>query len=142
PTPHEDVSMIINRPNLEALRVGFKTIFQNQLKQTATQYARVSTVVTSTTKEERYGWLGKIPHVREWLGPRVVQNLMEHDYAIKNKPFDLTIGVDRDDIEDDTLGIYGALFAQFGESVAAWPDQLVFALLKAGFTTNCYDGQP
>jgi phage major head subunit gpT-like protein len=133
--------MIINRTNLDNLRVGFKTHFQNQLQATTSLYARVATVVPSTTKEEKYGWLGKMPGVREWIGPRVVQNLMEHDYAIKNKSFESTIGVDRDDIEDDTLGIYAPLFQAFGESVGYWPDTLVWALLKTGFTTAGYDDQ-
>ncbi|UFZ05464.1 Mu-like prophage major head subunit gpT family protein [Bradyrhizobium ontarionense] len=133
--------MLINRQNLDGLRVGFKTTFQNQLQQTATLYQRVSTVVPSTTQSEAYGWLGKIPSVREWLGERVVQNLSEWNYAIKNKTFELTIGVDREHIEDDILGMYTPIFQSFGESVAAWPDQLVWPLLNAGFTTNCYDGQ-
>jgi phage major head subunit gpT-like protein len=133
--------MIINRPNLEALRVGFKTTFQHQLEQAKPLYPRIATVVPSSAKEERYGWLGKIPSVREWLGPRAVQNLMEHDYAIRNRSFELTIGVDRDDVEDDTLGTYTPLFQEFGDSVAAWPDELVWGLLAAGSTTLCYDGQ-
>lgn len=133
--------MIINRQNLDSLRVGFKTTFQNQLQQTTTLYQRVATVVPSTAKSETYGWLGKIPNIREWLGARVVQNLMEASYTLKNKSYELTIGVDREDIEDDNLGIYNPLFAQFGESVAAWPDQMIWPLLTAGFSTNCYDGQ-
>jgi len=133
--------MIVNRQNLDNLRVGFKTSFQNQLEQTATLFQRVSTTVPSTSKTEDYGWLGKIPNVREWLGSRVVQNLSESSYVIKNKPFELTIGVDRDDIEDDNLGIYAPMFQMLGESVAAWPDQMIWPLLLAGFATSCYDGQ-
>lgn len=133
--------MLINRQNLDGLRVGFKTTFQQQLLQTATMYQRIATVVPSTAKSETYGWLGKIPNVREWLGPRLVQSLSESSYSLKNKTYELTIGVDREDIEDDNLGIYTPIFAQFGESVAAWPDQLCWPLLLAGFSTNCYDGQ-
>lgn len=133
--------MIVNRQNLDNLRVGFKTTFQNQLQQTTSLYTRIATTVPSSSKTEDYGWLGKIPNVREWLGARLVQNLSEASYQIKNKPFELTIGVDRDDIEDDNLGIYTPMFQMLGESVAAWPDQLVWPLLPAGFNTNCYDGQ-
>ncbi|MDQ2084649.1 Mu-like prophage major head subunit gpT family protein [Xanthobacteraceae bacterium Astr-EGSB] len=133
--------MIINSANLNALRIGFKTSFQRGLEQAVSQYLRVATEVPSTTKEERYGWLGKIPGMREWIGDRVVQNLMEYDYSIKNKPFELTIGVDRDDVEDDTLGTYAPLFEEMGLSTRAHPDLLTFALLKAGFATACYDGQ-
>lgn len=133
--------MIINRQNLDGLRVGFKTAFQNQLQATASLYQRVATIVPSTAKSETYGWLGKIPSVREWLGARVVQALSEASYSIKNRTFELTVGVDREDIEDDVLGIYTPIFQSFGESVAAWPDQLIWPLLTAGFATNCYDGQ-
>ena len=133
--------MLVNSANLDSLRVGFKTSFQRGLSIAPSLYLRIATVVSSTSKEEKYGWLGKIPKVREWIGPRAVQNLQQHDYAIKNKPFELTIGVDRDDIEDDNLGIYAPLFEEMGRSTGAHPDDLSFSLFKAGFTTPCYDGQ-
>jgi len=134
--------MLINAANLDALRAGFKTSFQEgQAGMAATQYARVATVVPSTQKTQKYGWLGKFPNVREWIGPRAVHNLAQHDYAISEKPWELTIGVDRDDIETDNLGIYAPMFRQMGESTGGKWDQLVWDLLKAGFATECYDGQ-
>lgn len=133
--------MIVNRQNLDALRVGFKTNFQAGLLQHTSMYTSIATVVPSTTREEKYGWLGKVPKMREWIGDRVVQNLMEHDYAVKNKDWELTIGVDRNDIDDDILGIYKPLFEEMGRSTQAHPDELVFGLLKDGFSKLCYDGQ-
>ncbi|MBP5857287.1 Mu-like prophage major head subunit gpT family protein [Marivibrio halodurans] len=133
--------MRITAQNLESLRRGFNAAFQRGLGQAAPQSDMVATTVTSTTSENVYGWLGKVPSVREWIGPRVVQNIAEHDYAIKNKPWELTIGVDKDDIEDDNLGIYPPLFEEMGRSTQAHKETLVFDLLKAGFTTPCYDGQ-
>lgn len=133
--------MLVNAANLDSLRVGFKTSFQKGLGRAPSQYTRIATVVPSSSKEERYGWLGKVPKVREWIGSRAVQNLQQHDYAIKNKPFELTIGVDRDDIEDDNLGIYAPLFEEMGHSTGAHPDDMCFSLLKSGWSTLCYDGQ-
>ncbi|WP_420132614.1 Mu-like prophage major head subunit gpT family protein [Rhodopseudomonas sp.] len=133
--------MIVNSANLNALRVGFKTSFQGGLGLAPSQYLRVTTVVPASTKEQKYGWLGKMPGVREWIGPRVVQNISEHDYSIKEKPLELTIGVDRDDIETDNLGIYSTLFTQMGESTGSAWEELAWAQLKAGFTKPCYDGQ-
>jgi phage major head subunit gpT-like protein len=133
--------MIITSAALNALRVGFSTAYKKGLGQTSSQYALVSTAVSSSTKEQRYGWLGKIPNVREWIGARVVQNISEADYSIREKKWELTIGVDRDDIETDNLGMYAPLFEEMGQSTGAKWDQLVFALLAAGFFTNCYDGQ-
>lgn len=133
--------MLVNAANLDSLRVGFSTAFNTGLGQAPGQFERVATVIRSTQKEQKYGWLGKIPNVREWIGPRAIQNLMQHDYAIKEKPFELTIGVDKDDIETDNLGIYTPMFTEMGQSSGSKKDSLVFDLLKAGFSTNCYDGQ-
>jgi len=134
--------MIINSATLDAIRTGFSTAYRRGLGQAATAYGTIATTVPSTTRDNKYGWLGKLPNMREWVGPRVVHGLAEHDYAIKNKPFELTISVDRDDIRDDNLGVYEPLFVEMGESVAAHPDLLVFGALKDGFVTECYDGQP
>lgn len=133
--------MIINSANLNALRVGFQARFQSGLAMASSQAAMVATEVPSTTAKEVYGWIGKIPNVREWIGARQVQNISESDYSITNKDWELTIAVGRNDINDDNLGIYGPLFQEMGQSTGALKDQLVFALLKAGFSSNCYDGQ-
>ena len=49
--------------------------------------------------------------------------------------------MDRDDIETDTLGIYGPLFETMGQSTGSEWEAMVWAILKAGFAQNCYDGQ-
>jgi phage major head subunit gpT-like protein len=133
--------MIINSTNLDAIRVGFSTAYRRGLGQAETNYTRIATTVPSTAKENKYGWLGKLPNMREWVGPRAVHGLAEHDYAIKNKSYELTIAVDRDDIRDDNLGVYEPMFVEMGESVAAHPDLLVWDLLKNGWSNPCYDGQ-
>lgn len=134
--------MIINSANLDAIRVGFSTSFSQGLGQAETAFGRIATTVPSSTRENKYGWLGKLPNLREWIGPRAIHGIAEHDYAIRNRTFELTIGVDRDDISDDNIGVYQPLFVEMGESVAAQPDLLSFGLLKDGFSTACYDGQP
>ena len=133
--------MLINSANLTTLGVAFNGAFQRGIGMHASMRERVATRVPSTTNKEEYGWLGKIPSVREWLGDRVVHAAAAHDYTIKNKQFELTLGVDRKDIVDDNIGIYSPLFEEMGMSTAAHPDTLVFDLLKNGFATACYDGQ-
>lgn len=134
--------MIINRANLTAATTGFKTIFNNAFASAASDYAKVAMVVPSATKQEVYAWLGTTTRFREWIGARVVQNLSTHDFTIKNRPFENTIAVNRDDIEDDTIGVYTPLFQGLGNDAKTHPDELVFSLLKAGTSTTCYDGQP
>ncbi|MVO16849.1 Mu-like prophage major head subunit gpT family protein [Parasedimentitalea huanghaiensis] len=133
--------MQITTSTLQAIRAGFKTSFKGGLDQASSQYERIATVVPSTTSEETYGWLGKMPNMREWVGERHVHGISEHSYTVKNKDYELTIGVGKNAIKDDKLGIFAPMFEEMGRSTKAHPDQLVFSLLKNGFTTECYDGQ-
>lgn len=133
--------MQITSSTLRALYTGFNTHFQNAFDAAATSFAQVTMVVPSKTKQETYGWMGKSTQFREWIGDRVLQNLATHDYSIKNKSFENTIVVDRDDIDDDSLGVYAPLFSQLGMDAKTHPDELVYALCKNGFTQSCYDGQ-
>ncbi len=133
--------MKINSANLDALRVGFQTAFQGGLEMAPVDSPKIAFEIPSTTKEERMGWIGKMPNVREWVGDRVVQNLNEYDYTIKNKDWEETIGVERNVIEDDTLGIYNTLFAEMGQSAVGHRETLLFGALKNGFASKAFDGQ-
>jgi phage major head subunit gpT-like protein len=133
--------MIINQATLQGIYRSFKVIFNQAFTNAKPNYDQVATVVPSSTREEDYKWLGKVPRMREWVGERVVQNLSAYSYEIKNKDWELTVAVDRNDIEDDTIGIYNPLVQMIGQSAAMHPDEIVFDLLLAGFNTLCYDGQ-
>jgi len=133
--------MLINTGTLRTLYVAFSAAFKDGMGAAPSNYARIATYVTSSSKSNEYGWLGKFPKMREWLGDRVVNGMAAHGYAIRNKPFELTVGVDRDDIDDDNLGIYTPLMKELGQSAGEHPDDLVFSLLKLGNSTLCYDGQ-
>lgn len=134
--------MIINPQTLRAIFVGFNTIFNKAFQEVKPKYQRIATVTPSTTGEETYAWLGDIPGMREWIGDREIQNLSASDYTIKNKDFELTIGVDRNAVEDDKLGLYTPSIQMLAQSAAMHPDELVFSLLAAGFKEKCYDGEP
>ncbi|MGE4302451.1 MAG: Mu-like prophage major head subunit gpT family protein [Novosphingobium sp.] len=133
--------MKITGANLQTLYRTFNTLFQGGLGQVDSQWKSIATEVPSTTKDNEYGWLGKFPKMREWLGDRVVHGMLAHGYTIKNRDFELTIGVDRNDIEDDNIGIYNPLFTEMGMAAGAHPDELVWEVWQAAFDTPCYDGQ-
>ena len=135
--------MIINRANLDTLFKSFNASFRRGLigMQANSMYSTVAMTTMSGTAEEVYPWLGKIPGLKKWIGERTVENLRQHGFAIRNEDFEDTISVDRNQIEDDQYGVYSTMFEALGEAVAAHPDELVWALLKKGFETKCYDGQ-
>ena len=133
--------MIINQVNLQAAFTGFKVIFSQAFQSQTTNWQQIAMETPSTTSQEVYPWLGRNTRFREWVGPRVVQGLATHGFTIKNKSFENTVAIDRDDFEDDSYGIYSPLIGQLGQDTAAHPDILVFNLMKAGTSTLCYDGQ-
>lgn len=133
--------MIVNAANLQLLYKAFNTAFKAGFGKLETYWPKIATTVPSTSRENHYGWLGDIPGLREWFGDRQVHGLKAHGYSLVNRPFELTIGVDRDDIDDDNYGIYTPRFEFMGESASQHPDELIFGLLAAGFATACYDNQ-
>lgn len=133
--------MIVTAAALSALNTGFKNDFNTGLTSIKPIWDKVATRVPSTRSSNTYGWLGAWPGLREWIGDRVVKSLSESSYQITNKDYESTVGVPRNAIEDDEFGIYGPMMASMAQVAAEHPDTLVFGLLKAGFTTPCYDGQ-
>ncbi|NMZ73399.1 hypothetical protein HBO32_09840 [Pseudomonas nitroreducens] len=133
--------MIINQANLRNLFIGYRAAFQNAFAGVTPDFDQFVMTVQSVNSVEQYGWLGNSTAFREWLGDRVIQNLALHDYSIKNKSFENTVGVNRESIEDDSYGLFTPLMAQLGQDAAMHPATLVYALLAAGFSQKCYDGQ-
>ena len=133
--------MVINQQSLRGIYVGFSTLFNKAFESQKPSYERVATVVPSTTDAETYAWLGDLPGMREWIGDREIQNISGSDYTIKNKDFELTVGVNRNAIEDDKIGLYNPSIQMLGEAAALHPDELVYALLADGFNAKCYDGK-
>lgn len=132
---------ILSANLVKALFVGYRNDFQKALTDTPTDFEKIATVVPSTTASSTYAWLGQFPAFREWVGARTVKDIAASGYSIVNKDWESTVGVKRTDIEDDNVGVYSPLFAEMGRAAKAQPDELVFALLKQGRATLCYDGQ-
>lgn len=133
--------MIVSAQTLHGAYVAFNTLFNKAFADTAPLYPKIATVVPSATDSETYAWLGDIPGMREWIGDREIQNLSGSGYTLKNRDFELTVGIPRNAIEDDKLGLYTPSIQMLAQSAAMHPDELIFELLKVGFTKGCYDGK-
>jgi phage major head subunit gpT-like protein len=121
---------------------GFETIYSDSFSNAPSYVDEVATRVSSGTRDETYGWLGSFPQIRKWVGARYINNLSAHKFKIVNELFESTIAVKRDDMEDDRMGIYTAMFREIGWLARQHPDELVFGLLADGLTGRAYDGKP
>lgn len=143
--------MIINSPNLDLAFKGFQTVY-NQARLAAPAHAmEIAMAVPSSARDETHGWLGAFPQLREWVGPRHVKGLKAHGFTTRNRKFESTVSVARDDIADDRLGVFKPMFegqwAPSRRAIGVEPagrfdgDELVFELLKSGFDAAGFDGQ-
>ena len=135
------LGVVINQASLAAALTGFKTIFQQAYDGAASALDKLALIVPSSARQEEYKWLGQFPGLREWVGERVVKDLAVEGFTIKNRDFEATVSVDRNDMEDDAIALYAPLFRQLGESARQHPDELIFDLMLNGFTQICYDGK-
>lgn len=133
--------MIVNQANLSGIYKTFRTIFNEAFAGAPSQWPVVAMQVPSEGRSIDYKWLGDFPGMREWVGDRQIKDLSAFSYEIVNRDFESTIEVDRNDIEDDQIGVYSPMIQGLAWAARQHPDLLVFALLKGGFATACYDGQ-
>ena len=139
----ENKEMIIKSETLQALRTMLRGEFADRLAELESkpEYKELATIITSNTAGNTYGWLSKFPQIREWIGDRVINSIKESSYALLNKKYEATLGVDRTDLEDDNLGIYRPLARAQADEVISFFNRKIFALLTAGFSSLCFDGQ-
>ena len=120
---------------------GLTAKFDNRLKSFESFYPKLCTVVNSTGADERYALLGNVQGVREWIGDREFGELRASDWTLANKTWEVSQKIEREDIEDDRLGMYVPVLEQLAIRAAAHPDELLFTLINAAESTDCFDGQ-
>lgn len=133
--------MLVNKSSLDSIFTGLKTIFNNTLKAQPGSWQATAMEVPSTGSGEDYAWLSRFPKMRKWVGDKFVKVLEAGKFYKANEDWETTIAVDRNDIEDDRLGIYNTQAMGAGESAAELRDIIVDSLKNGGFTQTCMDGQ-
>lgn len=133
--------MLINKTTIEAIFINLKTTFMNTFDATPATWQKIAMLVPSTGKQNDYAWLSLFPKMRKWVGDKLIKALAAFKYTIVNDDWEATVEVDRNDIEDDTLGIYAPQARMAGYSAKQLPDEIVYDLVNNAFTNLCYDGK-
>ena len=136
--------MDINQSSLDILFRGVRLDYQSAYDATTTWYDQVATTIPSgDVRSVTYGWMDRLPIFREWLGNRVVNAASTHVRQVVNKPFELTVALDRFDVEDDQFGIFQYAVRSMGEQARKWPDQRIAQWMRSDASTvNGFDGVP
>lgn len=116
----------------------FKMFQQTQAK---SYLGDLSMRVDSDREFEQYGWLGNVPLMREWDGGLQINEPTQYAWTIYNKLYEGTIGLSVDQIRRDKTDNFRTWAASLGKSAALNPVRLMSALMMAGTSALCYDGQ-
>ncbi len=135
------MASVITFPLLQSINDAVSLAFDTQLYAAPSIYKSFTYEQPSTGRAEVYPRLDMLPGLREWVGDRVVNTVSLETFSISNKTFEETIGIKREDIEDDRYGILRPIAEQLGQDAGQVPDNLVSQLFTQGHTTLTYDGQ-
>lgn len=133
--------MQINKATLDFLFQQWDQRFQAAFDATKVYWNLYGTEMPSGSERTVHSWLEQQTGLREWVGARIINNVIARDYTLANKLFELTIGLDANKVADDTFGVFGPAVDQIGQQSALWPDDQMTATLIAGITKLCWDGQ-
>ncbi len=133
--------MLVNKATIAAVFLSLKTTFNNAFDAAPSQWQQTAMLVPSGSGQNDYTWLSMFPKMRKWIGDKAVKMLEAFKYTVVNDDWEATVEVDRNDIQDDNLGIYAPQAQMAGFSARQLPDEIVSDLKNNAFATKCYDGQ-
>jgi phage major head subunit gpT-like protein len=133
--------MLVNSENVSNLFLTLKATFNNAFDNAPSTWQKIAMLVPSGAKQTNYYWLSTFPRMKQWVGDKTVKALAAFNYNIVNNDWEATVEVDRNDIEDDQLGIYAPQAQMAGVSAKQLPDEIVAGLVNGAFATPCYDKQ-
>lgn len=124
---------------LPGLKADFALAYRTELQGSVAE--SIATVINTTMPMQKYGWLGAVPPMREFVDERRAQGLNAHSVTIEDKTFESTIAVDRRAIEDDQLDLIRLRIRDLAFRVTAHRQQIVMEALAGGFSGVGYDGE-
>lgn len=133
--------LLVNRDTLSNIFINLKTTFNRAFDAAPNVWQKIAMLVPSTGSQNDYKWLANFPRMRRWIGDKNVKSLEGYGYTIVNDDWEATVEVDRNDIEDDNLGILVPQAQGASFSAKQLPDEIVFELVNGAFTNICFDGQ-
>ena len=131
----------MNASTLIAAQKSFRALFLSSFDGYTASWEKHAMLIHSGHHTETHNWLGRVGAMKEWVDEKTLDALRGFDFAVKNRDWENTIEVDRNDIEDDMLGLYTPRIQDLGMRAKQHPDSLLSTRRKNGHTTLGYDGQ-
>lgn len=110
---------------------AFEAAPQRQLTTLATQY-------TSTTASNHYAFMEAMGGWSEWNGARQFKDVASQQFEVKNKDYECSIKMPKNQLEDDQIGMYVDLVPSMVNGWSKKQESLIMSVLTSNPTA--YDG--
>lgn len=131
--------MQITPANLSFFFTTLETRFWQAFSAAETWHQKIATEYPVGTEQWVSGWIGMLDKLRVWQGPRITRTPAPQTYLVPIQPFELTEGIDKFKLQDDTYGIYYPIIQHMGEQGKKWPDYQIRDLIRGiGFWTGAF----
>lgn len=98
-------------------------------------------VLMGAREYETLRWLGATPSIREWIGQRHAVRPRDNEFVVRNVKYEATLNVFVDELRRDRFGMIQQRINELADRQRRHWYKLLLALINAGATTACYDGQ-
>lgn len=133
---------VVNNPLV--VEKGLKAEFQKALNNGEDPKDVMGSILqtSSSSDQEKYGWLGESPMLRVWDDERTLQGLIDNNFTLPNVDYEATLMIDSNQLADDQIGAIKTRIADLAVRAKAHPRKLFFDQLNTGDVDLAYDGVP
>lgn len=102
---------------------------------------RISMLFQSDQSSETYKWLGMVPQLRLWTGPRSAKGLWDNGIEIINYDYEATLKLSKNDRRRDKTGQVMVRVDEMAQRANTHWAKLISELIINGEDHVCYDGE-
>lgn len=122
--------MDLTPASLAVYFTGLNTQWELGYELPPTWWEQVAMSLPSDTELETYGWMDRIPKMRQWVGPRTINNAPLRSRSVTNLDWELTESIPRNKFLDDKLGLYSPIAKNMGWQAKKLHDQQLALLIQ------------
>lgn len=140
--------MEVTQSNINVLFSQAEVAFGAALATVDQWTPQLATVMPSSTTQNIYAWMDRVPILRQWLGNRVINAVSTQARTVVNLPFELTDALLKEDVMNDQFGIFNMNLKFMAMQAAKWSDQQLANYIinscasTAATPVNGFDGVP
>lgn len=128
---------------LRNLETDMSMVLNEQLTGQGSTYGSLVNTINVNTNTVRMPYMDDLGDgLRSWDrdDTKRIETLQGGDFTVTIDSWEKTIGIRREDIEDDNLGLYAPVISQMAKNVLANDDKLIAEMIAGGDAVECFDG--